>query len=106
LGLTVEPLAPAAATPSEVITKRQATSFRSAESSAQREPALTTVPISRSGFFQALESAVRFELADDRLTIFYDGGRSALNFVNDSSSKPAEQYENFEQSRDAARIFL
>jgi META domain-containing protein len=45
--------------------------------------------------FQALESAVRFELAADRLTIFYDGGGSALNFVNDSSSKPAEQrYEN------------
>ncbi|HWN07854.1 MAG TPA: META domain-containing protein [Pyrinomonadaceae bacterium] len=45
-------------------------------------------------FFRALESAVRFELADDRLTIFYDGERSALNFVNDSSSKPAEQYED------------
>ncbi len=47
-------------------------------------------------FFQALESAVRFELADGRLTIFYDGGRSELNFVNDSSSKPAEQYENLD----------
>ncbi len=45
-------------------------------------------------FFQALESSARFELADDRLTIFYDGGRSALNFVNNSASKPADQHEN------------
>jgi heat shock protein HslJ len=44
-------------------------------------------------FFQALESAVRFELVDGRLSIFYDGGRSALNFV-DPASKPAEHYED------------
>lgn len=44
-------------------------------------------------FFQALESAVRFELVDGRLSIFYDGGGSALNFV-DPASKPAEHYED------------
>ena len=47
-------------------------------------------------YFAALESANKFKLAENRLTIFYDGGRGALNFVNDSSSASAEQqrYEN------------
>lgn len=46
-------------------------------------------------YFAALESASKFKLSDNRLTIFYDEGRSGLNFVNDSSSKPVQQqYEN------------
>jgi heat shock protein HslJ len=31
-------------------------------------------------YFQALQSTGRFELADNQLTIWYDGGQSALNF--------------------------
>lgn len=38
-------------------------------------------------YFQALESAGKFTLADDHLTIFYDDGRSALNFVKTSSAR-------------------
>jgi heat shock protein HslJ len=46
-------------------------------------------------YFAALESASKFKLSDNRLTIFYGDGRSALNFINDPSSKSAGQrYEN------------
>lgn len=46
-------------------------------------------------YFAALGSASTFKLSDNRLTIFYGDGRSVLNFVTESSSKPAEQrYEN------------
>ncbi len=46
-------------------------------------------------YFAALESASKLKLTDNRLTIFYGDGRSALNFVTDPSSKSAEQrYEN------------
>jgi hypothetical protein len=46
-------------------------------------------------YFAALESAKKFKLADNRLTIFDGGGRSALNFASDSSSAHAVQhYEN------------
>ncbi len=45
-------------------------------------------------FFRAVESAIRFETGDGRLTIFYDRGRGALNFVNEPAPKPAEHYEN------------
>jgi hypothetical protein len=42
-----------------------------------------------------LESASKFKLSDNRLTIFHGDGRGALNFVNDPPSKPAAQrYEN------------
>ena len=42
-------------------------------------------------YFAALESASKFKLADNCLTIFHGDGRSTLNFVNDSSSKSAGQ---------------
>lgn len=46
-------------------------------------------------YFAALDAASKFKLSDDRLTIFHGDGRSVLNFVNDASSKSAEQrYEN------------
>ncbi|HWS99851.1 MAG TPA: META domain-containing protein [Pyrinomonadaceae bacterium] len=46
-------------------------------------------------YFAALESASKFKLSDNRLTIFHGDGRSALDFVNDTSSKSAEQrYED------------
>jgi heat shock protein HslJ len=46
-------------------------------------------------YFTALESASKFKLSDNRLTIFHGDGRSTLNFVGDPSAKPAEQrYEN------------
>jgi heat shock protein HslJ len=46
-------------------------------------------------YFAALESASKFKLSDNRLTILQGDGRSALNFINDLSSKPAEQpYED------------
>ena len=41
-------------------------------------------------YLAALESAKQFALSDDRLTIFYQDGRSALNFVTDSPSSPAK----------------
>lgn len=39
-------------------------------------------------FLSALESASRFRLADDRLTIFSDRGRNVLNFVSSSAPDP------------------
>jgi heat shock protein HslJ len=39
-------------------------------------------------FLSALESANRFRLASNRLTILSDRGRNALNFVNSSDSEP------------------
>jgi heat shock protein HslJ len=39
-------------------------------------------------FLSALESANRFRLASNRLTILSDRGRNALNFVNGSDSEP------------------
>ena len=46
-------------------------------------------------YFAALESASKFKISDNRLTIFHGDGRSVLNFVGDPSSKPTEQrYEN------------
>ena len=48
-------------------------------------------------YFSALESAGKFKLSDNRLTIFHGDGRSTLNFVNDQSPKSAEQrYENLD----------
>lgn len=32
-------------------------------------------------YFQVLQSAARFEIEDDELTIYYDNGRSVLNFI-------------------------
>lgn len=40
-------------------------------------------------YFAALESAGKFTLAEGRLTIFHGDGRSALNFVGDSTPAPA-----------------
>jgi heat shock protein HslJ len=40
-------------------------------------------------YLAALESAKRFKLSNNSLTIFYADGQSALNFVKDSSSSPA-----------------
>jgi heat shock protein HslJ len=40
-------------------------------------------------FLSALESANRFRLASNRLTILSERGRNALNFVNSSDSEPA-----------------
>lgn len=46
-------------------------------------------------YFAALESAGRFKLSDNGLTVFHGDGRSALNFVGDPPSNPsAERYEN------------
>lgn len=46
-------------------------------------------------YFAALESANKFKLLDDRLTIFDGDGQKTLNFVADSANKPAEQgYES------------
>lgn len=47
-------------------------------------------------YFKALELASRFKLTGDQLTIFYDEGRGALNFVKDSqeASAAAQPYEN------------
>jgi heat shock protein HslJ len=39
-------------------------------------------------FLSALESANRFRLSSDRLTIHSDRGRTVLNFANDQSSEP------------------
>jgi len=39
-------------------------------------------------FLSALESANRFRLSSNRLTIMSDRGRNALNFVNSSDSEP------------------
>jgi heat shock protein HslJ len=39
-------------------------------------------------FLAALEAASRFRLSSDRLTIFSDRGRTALNFVSTSPSEP------------------
>ena len=60
-------------------------------------------------YFAALESANRFKLSNNRLTIFYRDGRSALNFVNASTSKPAEpaeqRYENLTSPVDLLASF-
>ncbi len=46
-------------------------------------------------YFAALESANKFNLSDNRLTIFYGDEQRTLNFVADSSNKPTDQrYEN------------
>lgn len=46
-------------------------------------------------YFEALGSVGRFKLSDTQLTIFYDGGRAALNFVKASAQAASEQrYEN------------
>jgi heat shock protein HslJ len=39
-------------------------------------------------FLSALESANRFRLASNRLTIFSDRGRTVLNFTNEQASEP------------------
>ena len=41
----------------------------------------------------ALGSAKTFEVSDNRLRMFYEDGRSVLNFLNNSSPAPAEQGE-------------
>jgi heat shock protein HslJ len=41
-------------------------------------------------FLSALEAANRFRLSSNRLTIFSDRGRNALNFVNDSDSDSSD----------------
>ena len=46
-------------------------------------------------YFEALGSVGKFKPSDTQLTIFYDEGRSALNFVKASAQTAAEQrYEN------------
>ncbi len=46
-------------------------------------------------YFEALGSVGRYKLSDKQLTIFYDEGRRALNFVKPSGDATAEQrYEN------------
>jgi heat shock protein HslJ len=42
-------------------------------------------------YFAALESASKFKLTDNCLTIFHGDGQSALNFVTDPSSKSADE---------------
>ena len=49
-------------------------------------------------FLSALEAANRFRLSSNRLTIFSDRGRNALNFVNNSDSDSSDGPR--EQSRD------
>jgi hypothetical protein len=44
-------------------------------------------------YLAALESAKTFEVSDNALRIFYENGRSVLNFLNNSSSAAAEQGE-------------
>jgi len=39
-------------------------------------------------YYQALESVGGFEVSGDRLTIFYDGGQGALNFVRADAASP------------------
>ncbi|HKE57727.1 MAG TPA: META domain-containing protein [Pyrinomonadaceae bacterium] len=41
-------------------------------------------------YFAALDSATRFRLSGNRLLIYYDSARSALNFVNNSPSSQDE----------------
>lgn len=59
-------------------------------------------------YFQALESADKVELADNRLTIFYDDGRSALNFVNafQESTLGKVHFPTSVQSEEAQAHFL
>jgi heat shock protein HslJ len=46
-------------------------------------------------YFEALGSVGRFKFSDNQLTIFYDGGRGALNFVKASGEATTEQsFEN------------
>ncbi len=46
-------------------------------------------------YFEALGSVGKFKLSNNQLTIFYDGGRGALNFVKVSGDATTEQrYEN------------
>jgi heat shock protein HslJ len=46
-------------------------------------------------YFQALQSTGRFDLTDDKLTIFYNNEKSALNFVKPYSSTSSKlSYEN------------
>ena len=42
-------------------------------------------------FLSALETANRFRLSSNRLTILSDRGRSALNFVNNQESEPGDR---------------
>src|SRR6185369_15671707 len=45
-------------------------------------------------FIAALESANRFRLASNRLTIFSDRNRTVLNFTNDQASDPRDDPKN------------
>jgi heat shock protein HslJ len=57
-------------------------------------------------FLAALESSSKFKLSDNGLTIFHGDGRSTLNFVNDSASRPAGQrYENLTSPVDLLASF-
>lgn len=50
-------------------------------------------------YFEALRSAGKFKLADEGLTIFYDGGRSVLKYVRNppaDSSDGQQSYENLD----------
>lgn len=44
-----------------------------------------------SQYFLALESAYRFRINSNRLTIYYDGGRGVLNFVSDTSTPDGDE---------------
>ncbi len=55
-------------------------------------------------FLGALESVRTFSLKDDRLTIFYDGGRSALHFVKASTQSSAEQQQPYENLKSPVEL--
>jgi heat shock protein HslJ len=58
-------------------------------------------------YLKALGSASRFEVADEHLTIFYDGSRCVLNFVKASSLTTEEPlYENLNSPVDLLASYV
>ena len=58
-------------------------------------------------YFEALGSASKFKLANDELTILYDEGRGALNFVETASPATAGQpYENLNSPVDTLASYF
>ncbi|HSL56119.1 MAG TPA: META domain-containing protein [Pyrinomonadaceae bacterium] len=55
-------------------------------------------------FLSTLETANRFRLSSNRLTILSDRGRSALNFVNNSAPEPLSFCITKEEMHDAPKV--